>query len=486
MISFQVDRTQFPIGQGGFHATVINVPYKNRRLSMVIDCGGSDEKHRRLLINGFAESGRQHDILVISHFDEDHINGVDDLRAAGIQFDTVFLPHVEVRSYLLWMTLKLSVSEESGKELARIMQIAGRLYGGYYGRVVHVGPQSLPPSDKREDVSPVGESSLAAVLSDEAYKAVRRARGFPEEVFSCSQSINMKDIDWLFRFYSREWSFPSEVEAIWNLSFFKKLKALVDNTQQAPGTSAWDSFAKDLEIELAAKIAPTDAVKVMSLINVKPANKDPRFVSLKKLENKIKAAPNGGLSCKQVLSQLYLLSEGLKDYNDASLCVYSGPAQRDTSARRKQFYRSVQLGRRALRSEALNGVSTRDVGWIATGDSDFSDWKKLQDFLRHYHTEIVLTSILVLPHHGSRKSYDEKMDRLRELIANLSEKPLFIAPANPEHQKYHHPHWPVESTCRKAGDFYIVDQDIASFYTESIYTEDMWSKNYHFGIVVNS
>lgn len=202
---------------------------------MVIDCGGSDEKHRHLLINGFAESGRHHDMLVISHFDEDHINGVDDLRLAGIQFDTVFLPHVEVRSYLLWMTLKLSASEEDGKELARIMQIAGRLYGGYYGPVVHVGPQSLPPIiDEREDVSPVGES-LADVLSDEAYKAVRRARGFPKKVFSCSQSINMKDIDWLFRFYSREWTFPSEVEAIWNLSFFAKLKALVDTTQQASG-----------------------------------------------------------------------------------------------------------------------------------------------------------------------------------------------------------------------------------------------------------
>ncbi|NLI27597.1 MAG: hypothetical protein GX413_09455 [Acetobacter sp.] len=310
------------------------------------------------------------------------------------------------------------------------------------------------------------------MLSDEAYKAVQRARDFPGQVFSCSQSLNLKDIDWLFRFYSREWAFPSEVKAIWDLSFFAELKAVVDRTQQKLDTSAWNDFATDLESKLTAKIAPADAAQVMSLISVKPPKKDKRFESLEKLKNEIKNAKNGGLSCKYVLSQLYLLSKTLKDYNDASLCVYSGPAQRCTGTRRKQFSRSVQLGRRALRPESLNGVHTREIGWIATGDSDFSTREKLQEFLRHYHTEIVLTSIFVLPHHGSRNSYDANMDCLRELIANLSERPLFIAPASPEHKKYHHPHWPVESTCRKAGDFYIVDQDLASFYTESVYTKD--------------
>lgn len=469
MSLFQVDRTQFPIGQGGFHATVVHLPHADRRLSMVIDCGGADASHRSLLINGFAESGRQHDILAISHFDEDHINGVDDLRAAGIQFNTVFLPHVEVQNYLLWMTLKLSVSAEAANELARIVQIGGRLYGGDYGPVVHVGPPDLAPRDVRLE-NLLDDENLAAILSDEAYKAVQNARGGPGHVFSCSQSLNMKEVDWLFRFYSREWTFPSEAKAIWNLPFFSPLKKVVNRTKQKLTPAAWAAFATELEAKLTAKIAPTAAKQVMSLISAKPAEKDPRFESLKKLEHDIQNATNGGLSCKYVLSQLYRLSETLKDYNDASMCVYSGPAQRGTGARRAQFSRSVQLGRRILRTESLDSVRTREVGWITTGDSDFSTLEKLQHFLRHYHTEMVVTSIFVLPHHGSSNSYDPNMDRLRELIANLSERPLFIAPANPEHKKYHHPHWPVESTCRKAGDFHIVDQDPVSFYTESVTT----------------
>ena len=478
MIPFQVDRTQFPIGQGGFHATVIHLPYNNRRLSMVIDCGGANEEHRNLLINGFAESGRQHDILVISHFDEDHINGVDDLHTAGIRFETVFLPHVDIQSYLLWMTLKISACDEKeAKDLARVVRIAGRLYGGNYGHVVLVGPQSLAsrepqPGDLSED------ANLADMLSDEAYKAIQKARGVPGQVFSCSQSLNMKNIDWLFRFYSREWTFPHEVEDIWNLSFFAKLKAVVDRTKQKLNDSEWGKFATDLELELKAKIAPADADQVMTLTSTTTAKKSIPLKSLKKLKDEIKNGKNGGLSCKCVLSQLYIHSVSLKDYNDASLCVYSGPALRGTGARREQFSRSVQLGRRdlRLRPDSLDGVRTREVGWIATGDSDFSTWQKLQDFLKHYHTETILTSVFVLPHHGSRNSYDEHMDRLRELIANLSEKPLFIAPANPEHKTYHHPHWQVESTCRKDGNFYIVDQELSSFYLESVYTSDDLSK----------
>lgn len=468
MSFFQVDRTQFPIGQGGFHATVVHTSRGNS-LSMVIDCGGADESHRSLLINAFAEGKRQHDILAISHFDEDHINGVDDLRKAGVQFNTVFLPHVEVQSYLLWMTLKLSFSEENTNELARIVQIGGRLYGGDYGPVVLVGPPVLAPINvQRDDL--LEDGNLVDMLSDDAYKAVQSVRGLPGQVFSCSQSLNMKEIDWLFRFYSREWTCPEEVKAIWNLPFLATLKSVVISAQQPMSTGAWVTFATDLEAALTAKIAPADAMQVMTLISTKPAKNDPRFKPLQNLEQDIKNAKNGGLSCKNVLSRLYDLSETLKDYNDASMCVYSGPAQRGTGVRREQFSRLVHLGRRALRTGGLDGVNTREVGWISTGDSDFSTQEKLQDFLRHYCSEIALTSIFVLPHHGSRMSYDTNMDRLRELTTNLCEKPLFIAPANPEHKKYRHPHFPVVSTCQKAGDFYIVDQGLTSFYAESVKT----------------
>lgn len=466
MAFFQVDRTQFPIGQGGFHSTVVDIPH-GRRLSMVIDCGGSNALHRGRLIEAFSQRGRQHDILAISHFDEDHINGVEALHAAGIKFNTVFLPHVEEEHYLLWMTLKLSAGDLSGGELARIVQVGGRLYGGDFGPVVRVGPPgATPPGDMRSDLA---EENLERMLTDDAYEAIAKVRGSRGQIFSSSQSLTFRDIDWLFRFYSREWAYPDEVRAIWKLPFLAKLKAVVNRTRHTMSPNAWALFATDLETELSSKISPSDGAQVKSLLGPRPSKADPRLKPLQKLARDIQVE-SGGLSCKNVLSQLYLLSESLQNYNDASMCVYSGPAQRGIGARRELFSRSIHSGHWALRSQKLDGMFNRDVGWISTGDADFSTLAKLHDFLWHYHAEIALTSVFVLPHHGSRRSYDPNMDRLRELIANLSDRPLFIAPANPEHKKFRHPHWPVESTCRKAGDFYVVDQDLASFYRESVKT----------------
>ncbi|GBH18443.1 hypothetical protein [Pseudomonas syringae] len=146
MAFFQVDRSQYPIGQGGFHSTVVHTS-ANRRLSMVVDCGGADAEHRGVLISAFAERHSPHDILAISHFDDDHINGIEELHGAGVRFNSVFLPHVEVKDYLLWMTLRFSVEDRNSYELSRLVQLGGRLYGGDFGPVVLVGSTGSTPSD---------------------------------------------------------------------------------------------------------------------------------------------------------------------------------------------------------------------------------------------------------------------------------------------------------------------------------------------------
>lgn len=461
---FQVDRTQFPIGQGGFHATSVETS-RGDRLSIVIDCGGSDAAHRSLLIEAFAEGTRQHDILAISHLDEDHINGIDGLRAAGVSFNTVFLPHVDVEHYLKWMTLKLCAGESDIAELVRVVQTGGRLYGGDFGSVVRVGPPGLAPSGERDRDLPQ-DNNLAGMLSDDAYTAVRLARGPRGQVFSCSQSLTFKYIDWLFRFYSREWVCPGEVQAIWRLPCFSGLNSVVSRTISNMSSADWDKFSIDLEAQLSAIIPATEATSVKSFLEASLGKDEHRLGSVRKLVTDLRAKANG-ISCKALLGRMYELSEELRDYNDASMCIYSGPAQRGF-ARRHQFTRAVYPRRRSMRGRDMDKVQTREVGWISTGDADFSSPEKLQAFAQHYHAETGLTSVLVLPHHGSRKSFDDNMDRLRELIVTLSDSPLFIAPANPEHKKFRHPHWPVESTCRKAGDFLVVDRDLSSAYAESI------------------
>ena len=117
--------------------------------------------------------------------------------------------------------------------------------------------------------------------------------------------------------------------------------------------------------------------------------------------------------------------------------------------------------------------NTRAVGWVHTGDANFTDEARLKDFLDHYITEISLTSVLVLPHHGSRRSFDPAMLRLRELAACLAKPTMFLAPAKPQ-GKYRHPDGDVVHTCYQLGNLTIVDEDAASYYSESATTVWPW------------
>lgn len=464
MAFFQVDRTQYPIGQGGFHSTEVTIE-RDIRLSMVIDCGGADVAHRDLLIGAFAESGKEHDILAISHLDADHINGLDQLRKAGITFDTVFLPHVPEKQYLRWMTLKVCAGVANVDEVVRILQAAGELYGGGYGPVVQVGKGTRDPAPKsNQQTDTVASSALREKLDANAYKSVEAARG-NRRVFSCSQSLAVKDIDWLFRFYSREWTSPVEADAIWSLDLLAPLKALLDSNIGTVAGNNWSQFATNLKAALGAKVLATDAPQVMSLPGVTPGTS--RFGKLQKLQRDIQSK---GLSCKVVLGRLYEASESLANYNDASMCVYSGPAQRGSASPKKRFLRMIHEGQTAMNASNLDGALTREVGWVTTGDADLSTPARLNEFLRHYFRETAVTSVFVLPHHGSRYSFDKDLTLLEKLVARLIKQPLFIAPANPEHS-YGHPHRCVESICRRAGDFYIVDQELSSYYQETLRSE---------------
>ena len=460
MAPFQDDRTQFPIGQGGFHSMALYSD-SGRTFSMVVDCGGSTVQHRRVLAKAFAERECRHDFLAISHLDDDHINGLEDLKDAGVSFGTVFLPHVDMNSYLKWMTLKLSASAgaNSGSILTGFSKTAALLYGGNFGPVVLVGdPEEGEGGENNRDIGEDGGDDR--VLTNGARQAIESAKGAGARL-SCSTSLTF-DLDWLIRFYSREWKFPSQVASIWNMKLLQGLQSVISSTKADPTTFDWEKFRDDLNFELKKKADKSLASELESLV---PPT-DSRAPTLKELEKKV---ATGKISCKQLLSTLYRITTSLHDYNDASMCVYSGPAERGIGVRRRCFDHLVHSG--VLNARERN--NTRAVGWVHTGDANFTDEARLKDFLDHYITEISLTSVLVLPHHGSRRSFDPAMLRLRELAACLAKPTMFLAPAKPQ-GKYRHPDGDVVHTCYQLGNLTIVDEDAASYYSESATTVWPW------------
>lgn len=464
MAIFQVDRTQYPIGQGGFHFVALHT-HRGQRFSMVVDCGGSRAKHRKLLARAFAERESEHDFLVISHLDDDHINGLEELQDAGVSFRTVFLPHVDIDSYIRWMTLKLSLSANAGGALAGFSKVARQLYGGHFGPVVLVGD----PDDEDEDHDDPEDHSAYRengnndqVLSNDARQAIAQATN-AGTVLSCSTSLTL-DLDWLIRFYSREWKVPDEVALIWDLGLLQGLKAVLDSTGADFASCDWNKFTVDLELELKKKADKSLAAHLSSLL---PAA-DPRAPALQKLSKEVAV---GKMSCKKLLTELYRIITTLHDYNDASMCVYSGPAERGVGVRRNFFQRSAHSSGSVGRPSS--NAPTRAVGWIHTGDASFTTNSRLKDFIDHYIMEVSLTSVLVLPHHGSRRSFDPDLSHLYKLAASLAKPTLFLAPADPS-GKYHHPDTDVVHACLRLGDLTIVDEDASSTYLESAATVWHW------------
>ena len=81
---YTVTRTIHPVGQGGFYTEIFEIPNQKGEISthcVVYDCGSATRAEPKKTIESalFDEDGLDIDILFISHFDDDHVNGLAEL-----------------------------------------------------------------------------------------------------------------------------------------------------------------------------------------------------------------------------------------------------------------------------------------------------------------------------------------------------------------------------------------------------------------------
>ena len=81
---YTVTRTIQPVGQGGFYTEIFEIPNQKGEIStrcVVYDCGSATRSEPKKTIESalFDEDGLDIDILFISHFDDDHVNGLTEL-----------------------------------------------------------------------------------------------------------------------------------------------------------------------------------------------------------------------------------------------------------------------------------------------------------------------------------------------------------------------------------------------------------------------
>lgn len=427
----------------------------SQRFSVVVDCGGGKKERRQVFIDAFATGNREHDVLAISHLDLDHIGGIGALTRSEVQFSNVFLPHVDEQVYARWMTTRLAyaVTDVDVETIGEAVDYLGGLYGGRYGRPVRVvqgDGGDLPPGEEQperreanREYPPV--SDLLAEDIQQVLHSLTARQGFPAK-----RSLNFRYVDWVLRFYSWEWTCPDEVAQIWGLPVLKPLadalRALVRNGSQ-DGSAA---YVDDVVDALKAKVSADDATTAIKQVR------------------RGRVAKQKAMTIKTLLGELYDATANLKDYNDASLCVYAGPSPRGGNARHMGFVRRVEAkGRRLDLHPQRADVSHRAVGWMHTGDAHL-DATRLEQFTEHYRIELPLTSVLVLPHHGSRHSYGPDLTEFDALAAEMAERPYFVAAAQPDHQRYGHPHSAVVSRCLDHGVLRIVDDRAGSLLEDSV------------------
>lgn len=452
-MSLLVKRTQHAIGQGGFHSSYLYAG--DERFGLVFDCGGSTDKHRASVIGPVVEQGK-HDWLVVSHLDEDHINGVSQLESAGVTFSNVFLPHVDLSHQLFLMLLKSAGTATNASMEARLnsVLIVGKLYAGAYGRVRVVIPGDrdrgdLPFQDgfpnpngpertRLPDLTPDGVAP-SVLLDKEGQKSLGAsgARSLQD-----TQSIYVSDKNWELRFYSDEWAFPVPVTQLWALTVLQPLRDAMEHLSLL-GNSGGKNFTNAIGAALKTKVSAAVASAALATI-------DPTFPKL-----------SSAISVNSLLKKLYKALPDLHDYNSSSLCLYSGPVV-DLGPECWRHIRCVNLhGEQYQRSRRWGSV-----GWLGMGDAHLHDAAALGRFRTHYQGRFQLLSTLVLPHHGSRHNYDSERIQLHRLLAPISGDAVFVTASNPDHKKFSHPHQEVVQIARMYGNVQNVNLNPNSAFGE--------------------
>ena len=73
----EVIRTIHPVGQGGFYTEIFRDGINDH--CIVYDCGSENKQKLKSVISSALPDNTPIDILFISHFDSDHVNGIKEL-----------------------------------------------------------------------------------------------------------------------------------------------------------------------------------------------------------------------------------------------------------------------------------------------------------------------------------------------------------------------------------------------------------------------
>lgn len=419
-------RRQMASGQGGFHVGALAHQLglapgtigclTGAEFLYVYDCGSDPKRHVNREINLLlaARPERHLDLLVLSHFDRDHICGTPELlrKPDGFEVDTILLPYVDMDERIVALGQAAAEQEDFGGYIDRFfidmvfdpVETLGRfgprriilVRGDDDTPLDGTGSPDFDPGDpefaaRMRDRRPIdGEDPIKTALID-AYRDPQRPAGYASrstgegtqvlEVRNLALALSDTDlsVEWKLLPWVRR-AAPADVAA-----FRAKVETLFG---WAPG-----SFATQVRKPTVRK----------------------QMVTTKRTK----------------LAKAY--KEAFGDKNLTSLCLYSGP-------RRPQ--RTLAS---ALVPPGLPDHPLAKIGWLGTGDAHLKDPADIAAFKHGYAQDLDCVSTYLFPHHGSINNSDPG-----DLIVDAD---LWVAAADPIHP-WQHPHWQLQGAVAAMGKLF--------------------------------
>lgn len=339
----------FNVGQGCFYGGIIK--HETQQFVLVYDCGtDSARKYLDDSIIEFRKEFKQIDLLIVSHLDSDHVNGIKDL-IKGIVVNNIILPYLPLIDRLALAASKNNVDQDYINFLNNpVSYLQSELFN--IEDIYFMNPEDVSDNEGNASNEPtkfnpseIGEFILRGFNPDEEQKAKailddeRLEDSLSLKFISFNTTLSLAKNLWEFVFYYRKVS----------------LKGMSD-------------FQKEVD-------------KYMKLNSLTKLHElfDIHLNSIKKLYTK----------------ELKL------SMNKTSICLYHGPLF-------NAHTKGVMNGRTMWYGKWWypNKKRLHKFGTLLTGDQELKQLKDFDPFINHYLNKLKGIEVFQIPHHGSSANWN--------------------------------------------------------------------------------
>jgi hypothetical protein len=412
-------RKQYAVGQGFFHVGTLRSS-ESRSLSYVYDCGavaahaGSRDREIDFVIEAF--KGRL-DFLFLSHFHDDHINGVPALLGRSIHVDTIVMPQIGVLERLIVFAMLMeddagvsefyrdmtvdpvgAVMRFSPRQVVVVRRTGEERDGGAPG---DEGP--TPDSDLIRDVSDQRDQRWVVVGNGQVLPYIPESS--PSEGPESGHVSTMEDVN--------GFAVMANAQRLWLLAPYVQ-----------PGV-----------IDDVAFLAALSGAMNMDLVTLSESLASTAF-----RRNLVTANAAALRSAYDAVAN---------DLNLTSMSLFSGPG-----ASIERLATGPLMAPYAVSSKfqiAFPSQRALKKGWLGTGDANLAQKRRVNAFLQHYERLLDRVQTLTVPHHGSEASSD------RSLFDSVM--PDLCVTAAADYKHWRHPAAAVSRQIASCGSASVVVTD---------------------------